>query len=98
MVETARSSARDHDEGEGYGSQPAEWRLDVTREPEVESVLRQAPLPVIATVRSLDHGGHFDGTKEEQLRLLSSGQRQEEVHMWTGSLEGKRICRMNWPA
>ncbi|MDH3851686.1 MAG: type I 3-dehydroquinate dehydratase [Deltaproteobacteria bacterium] len=52
------------------GANLLEWRLDVTREPEVESVLRQAPLPVIATVRSLDHGGHFDGSKEEQLRLL----------------------------
>ena len=52
------------------GANLLEWRLDVTREPEVESVLSQAPLPVIATVRSLDHGGHFDGSKEEQLRLL----------------------------
>ena len=52
------------------GANLLEWRLDVTREPEVERVLRQAPLPVIATVRSLDHGGHFDGSKEEQLRLL----------------------------
>ncbi|MEE9530757.1 MAG: type I 3-dehydroquinate dehydratase [Syntrophobacteria bacterium] len=52
------------------GANLLEWRLDVTRQPEVENVLRQAPLPVIATVRSLDHGGHFDGSKEEQLGLL----------------------------
>ena len=52
------------------GANLLEWWLDVTREPEVASVLRQAPLPVIATVRSLDHGGHFDGSQEEQLRLL----------------------------
>jgi 3-dehydroquinate dehydratase type I len=52
------------------GASLLEWRLDVTREPEVESVLRQAPLPVIATVRPSEHGGHFHGTKEEQLQLL----------------------------
>ena len=52
------------------GANLLEWRLDVTREPEVESVLHQAPLPVIATVRPSEHGGHFDGTREEQLQLL----------------------------
>ena len=52
------------------GANLLEWRLDVTREPEVESVLHQAPLPVIATVRPSEHGGHFHGTKEEQLQLL----------------------------
>ena len=52
------------------GANLLEWRLDVTREPEVENVLQQAPLPVIATVRPSEHGGHFDGSKEEQLRLL----------------------------
>jgi 3-dehydroquinate dehydratase type I len=52
------------------GANLLEWRLDVTREPEVESVLHHAPLPVIATVRPSEHGGHFNGTKEEQLRLL----------------------------
>ena len=52
------------------GANLLEWRLDVTREPEVESVLRRAPLPVIATVRSVDHGGHFSGSREEQLQLL----------------------------
>jgi 3-dehydroquinate dehydratase type I len=52
------------------GANLLEWRLDVTRGPAVESVLRQAPLPIIATVRSVDHGGHFDGSKEEQLQLL----------------------------
>ena len=52
------------------GANLLEWRLDVTREPEVESVLHQAPLPVISTVRSSDHGGRFHGTKEEQLQLL----------------------------
>ena len=52
------------------GASLLEWRLDVTRKPEVEIVLRQAPLPVIATVRSPDQGGRFEGTKGEQLRLL----------------------------
>jgi 3-dehydroquinate dehydratase type I len=52
------------------GANLLEWRLDVTREPEVESVLHQAPLPVIATVRPSEHAGHFHGTKEEQLQLL----------------------------
>ena len=52
------------------GASLLEWRLDVTRKPEVETVLRQAPLPVIATVRSRQQGGRFAGTKEGQLRLL----------------------------
>lgn len=52
------------------GADLLEWRLDVTHYPEVESVLRQSPLPVIATVRSIDQGGRFPGTREEQLRLL----------------------------
>ena len=52
------------------GADLVEWRLDVTRDPEVETVLAQSPLPVIATVRSLKQGGHFSGTRQEQLRLL----------------------------
>jgi len=52
------------------GADLLEWRLDVTRDPEVETVLPQSPLPVIATVRSLEQGGHFSGTRQEQLRLL----------------------------
>jgi 3-dehydroquinate dehydratase type I len=52
------------------GADLLEWRLDVTRDPEVETVLPQSPLPVIATVRSVEQGGHFSGTRQEQLRLL----------------------------
>jgi len=52
------------------GADLLEWRLDVTRAPEVEIILPQSPLPVIATVRSVEQGGHFQGTRQEQLRLL----------------------------
>lgn len=52
------------------GADLLEWRLDVTKSPEVADILLQAPLPVIATVRSTDHGGRFSGSKAEQLRLL----------------------------
>ena len=33
-------------------------------------IIRQAPLPVICTVRSVTQGGRFFGTREEQLNLL----------------------------
>ena len=52
------------------GADLVEWRLDVTREPEVENVLPRSPLPVIATVRSVEQGGNFSGTPQEQLRLI----------------------------
>jgi len=52
------------------GADLLEWRLDVTQDPELETVLPQSPLPVIATVRSVEQGGNFPGTREEQLRLL----------------------------
>jgi 3-dehydroquinate dehydratase type I len=52
------------------GADLLEWRLDVTRNPAVEDILQQAPLPVIATVRSTDQGGRFSGNRAEQLRLL----------------------------
>jgi 3-dehydroquinate dehydratase type I len=52
------------------GADLLEWRLDVTRDPDIESTLRQAPLPVIATVRSVQQGGRFRGTPAEQLHLL----------------------------
>ena len=52
------------------GADLLEWRLDVTRQPEVETVLPQSPLPVIATVRTVEQGGNFSGTSQEQLRLL----------------------------
>ncbi len=52
------------------GADLLEWRLDVTGEPDVEVVLQHAPLPVIATVRSVDQGGRFAGSKAEQLRLI----------------------------
>ena len=53
------------------GADLLEWRLDVTSAPDVEGVLRQAPLPVIATVRSVDQGGRFVGDRAEQLRLIT---------------------------
>lgn len=55
---------------EEVGADLLEWRLDVTDDPDVAGVLRQAPLPVIATVRSIDQGGRFTGSKAERLRLL----------------------------
>jgi 3-dehydroquinate dehydratase type I len=70
MVEGSEQVLETMSRAKVMGANLLEWRLDVTREPEVESILRQAPLPVIATVRSVDHGGHFAGTREEQLQLL----------------------------
>jgi 3-dehydroquinate dehydratase type I len=55
---------------EEMGADLLEWRLDVTNDPDVEGVVRQAPLPIIATVRSVDQGGRFGGSKAEQLRLI----------------------------
>ena len=70
MVEQADRVIEAMARARDLGANLLEWRLDVTRKPEVETVLRQAPLPVIATVRSPDQGGRFAGTKGEQLRLL----------------------------
>ena len=52
------------------GADLLEWRLDATAEPDIEATLRQAPLPVIATVRSVEQGGRFAAGKAEQLRLI----------------------------
>lgn len=52
------------------GADLLEWRLDVTRDPEMHTVMQQAPLPVITTVRSTDQGGRFSGSRDEQLSLL----------------------------
>ncbi len=52
------------------GADLLEWRLDVTSDPDLEGILRQAPLPVIATVRSVDQGGRFSGSEAEQIRLI----------------------------
>ena len=70
MVERTDQVLETMERASDMGANLLEWRLDVTREPEVESVLHQAPLPVITTVRPSEHGGHFHGTKEEQLQLL----------------------------
>jgi len=70
MVEAADRVLETMYRARDEGADLLEWRLDVTRDPEVETVLPQSPLPVIATVRSLEQGGHFSGTREEQLRLL----------------------------
>jgi 3-dehydroquinate dehydratase type I len=70
MVEAADRVLETMNRARDEGADLLEWRLDVTREPEVETVLPQAPLPVIATVRSVKQGGYFSGTRQEQLRLL----------------------------
>jgi len=70
MVEAADQVLEKMYRAQGEGADLLEWRLDVTRDPGVEAVLAKSPLPVIATVRSVEQGGHFSGTREEQLRLL----------------------------
>jgi 3-dehydroquinate dehydratase-1 len=70
MVEAADRVLETMYRARDEGADLLEWRLDVSRDPAVETVLPQSPLPVIATVRSLEQGGHFAGTREEQLRLL----------------------------
>ena len=70
MVEAADRVLETMYRARDEGADLLEWRLDVTRDPEVETVLPQSPLPVIATVRSVEQGGHFSGTRQEQLRLV----------------------------
>ena len=70
MVEAADRVLETMYRARDEGADLLEWRLDVTRDPEVETVLPQSPLPVIATVRSVEQGGHFSGTRQQQLRLL----------------------------
>lgn len=70
MVEAADQVLEIMNRARDEGADLLEWRLDVTREPEIETVLPQSPLPVIATVRSVEQGGNFSGTSQEQLRLL----------------------------
>jgi 3-dehydroquinate dehydratase type I len=70
MVEAADRVLETMYRARDEGADLLEWRLDVTRDPEVETVLPQSPLPVIATVRSVEQGGHFAGSRQEQLRLL----------------------------
>jgi 3-dehydroquinate dehydratase type I len=70
MVEKADQVLETMNRARDEGADLLEWRLDVTRDPELETVLLQSPLPVIATVRSIEQGGHFSGTRQEQLRLL----------------------------
>lgn len=71
MVEAADQVLEIMNRARDEGADLLEWRLDVTREPEIETVLPQSPLPVIATVRSVGQGGNFSGTSQEQLRLLN---------------------------
>ena len=70
MVEAADRVLEMMNRARDGGADLLEWRLDVTRQPEIETVLPQSPLPVIATVRSVEQGGNFPGTRKEQLRLL----------------------------
>lgn len=70
MVEAADRVLDTMNRAHEMGADLLEWRLDVTRDPDVQLVLRQSPLPVIATVRSIGHGGRFSGSRTEQLRLL----------------------------
>ncbi len=59
MVEAADQVPEKMYRARDEGADLLEWRLDVTRDPEVETVLPQSPLPVIATVRSVEQGGSF---------------------------------------
>ena len=70
MVEAADQVLENMYRARDEGADLLEWRLDVTRDPEVETVVAKSPLPVIATVRSAEQGGHFSGTRQEQLKLL----------------------------
>jgi len=70
MVEAADRVLEIMNRARDEGADLLEWRLDVTREPELETVLPQSPLPIIATVRSVEQGGNFSGTPQEQLRIL----------------------------
>lgn len=70
MVEKADQVLETMNRARDGGADLLEWRLDVTRDPELETVLLQSPLPIIATVRSIEQGGHFSGSRQEQLRLL----------------------------
>jgi 3-dehydroquinate dehydratase type I len=70
MVEQADRVLETMNRAAHMGADLLEWRLDVTQGPEIETTLKQAPLPVIATVRSTGHGGRFKGEKRDQLRLL----------------------------
>ena len=70
MVEEADRVLEMMNRARDEGADLLEWRLDVTRQPEVETVLPQSPLPVIATVRTVEQGGNFSSTSQEQLRLL----------------------------
>jgi 3-dehydroquinate dehydratase type I len=70
MVEKADQVLETMNRARDGGADLLEWRLDVTQDPKLETVLRQSPLPVIATVRSTEQGGHFSGTRQQQLSLL----------------------------
>ena len=70
MVEAADRVLEIMNRARDEGADLLEWRLDVTRQPEIETVLPQSPLPVIATVRSVEQGGNFPGTRKEQLGVL----------------------------
>jgi 3-dehydroquinate dehydratase-1 len=70
MVEAADRVLESMYRARDEGADLLEWRLDVTRDPDVESILAQSPLPVIATVRSVEQGGLFAGSRQAQLKLL----------------------------
>jgi 3-dehydroquinate dehydratase type I len=70
MVEKADQVLETMNRARDGGADLLEWRLDVTRDPELEKVLLQSPLPIISTVRSIEQGGHFSGSRQEQLGLL----------------------------
>jgi 3-dehydroquinate dehydratase type I len=70
MVESADRVLENMYRARDEGADLLEWRLDVTRDPDVESILPQSPLPVIATVRSVEQGGLFSGSRLAQLSLL----------------------------
>ena len=70
MVEETDRVLETMNRARDMGADLLEWRLDVTRDPEMHTVMQQAPLPVITTVRSREQGGRFSGSRDEQLSLL----------------------------
>jgi 3-dehydroquinate dehydratase type I len=70
MVEETDRVLETMNRARDMGADLLEWRLDVTRDPEMYTVMQQAPLPLITTVRSTEQGGRFSGSRAEQLNLL----------------------------
>ncbi|HJQ98744.1 MAG TPA: type I 3-dehydroquinate dehydratase [Candidatus Polarisedimenticolaceae bacterium] len=69
LEETAEATAREMARApEGAGA--VEIRADGLRADDVAALVGSRVLPVIATVRSVEDGGRFDGSAEEKRRIL----------------------------